>query len=114
MRHVAFACGALALAAALSCNLGPAAAQGSPQAREACTPDAMRLCSEFIPDVDKITACMNRRHRELSPQCVSAMHDMHGDHKTRVAGSGEEPHAHHGHRHYQGHSRHHHRVSGSH
>ena len=30
-----------------------AAAQGSPEARQACTPDAMRLCSEFTSDVSK-------------------------------------------------------------
>ena len=27
-----------------------AAAQGTPEARQACTPDAMRLCSDFISD----------------------------------------------------------------
>ena len=27
--------------------------KGSPEAREACTPDAMRLCSEFISDCRK-------------------------------------------------------------
>lgn len=73
------------LAGALFCNVGSAAAQGSPEAREACTPDAMRLCSEFIPDVDKITACMRRRHRELSQECRLAMyHGRHERHRARV------------------------------
>ena len=35
-----------------------AAAQGSPEARQACTPDAMRLCSEFTSDVSQTTKCM--------------------------------------------------------
>jgi len=79
MRYVTFACGTLVLAGALVCQLAAAVAQGSPEAREACTPDAMRLCSEFIPDVAKITACMKKKHRELSKECVAAMHNMHHD-----------------------------------
>ena len=37
--------------------------------QQACTPDAMRLCSAYIPDVDSITACMNRNKSQLSPTC---------------------------------------------
>jgi hypothetical protein len=48
-------------------------------ARQACTPDAMRLCSEFIPDVPKITACMHAKRAQLSPECHLA---MNGGHKT--------------------------------
>jgi hypothetical protein len=47
----------------------PAAAQGTPEQQQACTPDAMRLCSEFIPDVSRITACMARKRASLSPAC---------------------------------------------
>ncbi|MGY3450186.1 hypothetical protein [Bradyrhizobium sp. USDA 4353] len=36
---------------------------------QACTGDALRLCSSEIPDVDRITACMARRKAELSPPC---------------------------------------------
>ena len=35
-----------------------ALAQGTPEQRAACQPDAMRPCGEFAPDVDAITACM--------------------------------------------------------
>lgn len=35
----------------------PALAQGTEQEREACTPDAMRLCGQFIPDADRIETC---------------------------------------------------------
>ena len=38
--------------------------------QQACTPDAMRLCSEFIPNVDAITACMIKKKAQLSPQCA--------------------------------------------
>ena len=43
--------GTVALLALLFCRLGGAYAQGSDAARQACTPDAMRLCSNVIPDV---------------------------------------------------------------
>jgi len=36
---------------------------------QACTPDAMRLCGNFIPDVDSITACMIQKRSQLSPEC---------------------------------------------
>ena len=37
--------------------------------QQACQPDAMRLCSEFVPDVDRITACMIKQRIRLSPAC---------------------------------------------
>jgi len=46
-----------------------AAAQGSPEARQACTPDAMRLSSDFISDVTQTTKCMMAKRAQLSPEC---------------------------------------------
>ena len=37
--------------------------------QQACTGDALRLCSSEIPDVDRITACMVRNRTQLSPEC---------------------------------------------
>ena len=37
--------------------------------QQACQPDAFRLCSSEIPDVDRVTACMVARKSELSPEC---------------------------------------------
>lgn len=37
--------------------------------QQACSPDAFRLCSSEIPDVDRVTACMVRNKSQLSPQC---------------------------------------------
>ena len=34
-----------------------------------CTADAMRLCSSEIPNVDRITACMQRQRAMLSDGC---------------------------------------------
>jgi hypothetical protein len=50
-----------------------AAAQGSPEARQACTPDAMRLCSEFTSDVSQTTKCMMAKRGQLSAVCRMAM-----------------------------------------
>lgn len=41
----------------------------SPEQQQACTPDAMRLCGQFVPDVDRITACMSANRALLSPPC---------------------------------------------
>ncbi len=43
----------------------PAAAQAS-DAADRCTPDVMRLCSEFVPDADRIVACLKAKRRQLS------------------------------------------------
>ena len=37
--------------------------------QQACQPDAFRLCSSEIPDVDRVTACMVAKKSELSPEC---------------------------------------------
>jgi len=37
--------------------------------RAACTPDAFRLCSSEIPNIDGITACMRKNKSSLSLAC---------------------------------------------
>ena len=64
-------------------GLGSAAAQGTPEARQACAPDAMRLCSDFIPDVPKITKCMIAKYKELSQSCRLAMAHQHRAYRHR-------------------------------
>jgi hypothetical protein len=62
----------LAAAAALvALAAGPtsASAQGTPEERRICGPDAVRLCREFIPDLPKVNACMERHQAELSEAC---------------------------------------------
>jgi hypothetical protein len=48
-------------------------AQASPEVEQACTPDAMRLCSNAIPDIPKVTACMKANYSKLSEACRVAM-----------------------------------------
>ncbi|HMJ29037.1 MAG TPA: hypothetical protein VK512_10020 [Xanthobacteraceae bacterium] len=51
----------------------PAAAQQwSPEQRAACEPDAMRLCNQYVPDVQRVSACMSHYRRYLSPACRAA------------------------------------------
>jgi hypothetical protein len=47
----------------------PAAAQGTPEQRAACEGDAQRLCAQYIPDIDRITACMQQNRARLSRPC---------------------------------------------
>jgi hypothetical protein len=48
---------------------GALAQQGTPEQQQACTPDVMRLCSDFIPDADRIVACLKYNEPNLSPPC---------------------------------------------
>jgi hypothetical protein len=41
----------------------------TPEQQQMCSGDAMRLCGEYIPDVDRITACMIRKYSQLSEGC---------------------------------------------
>jgi len=81
MRIVRFVCLLALLAGASFYRPDTANAQASPEVQQACTPDAMRLCSEFIPDVAKITACMKAKHAQLSDTCRTAM--LGGRHEFR-------------------------------
>jgi Cysteine rich repeat len=50
----------------------PASAQdyrGTTQQQMACTPDVWRLCSDQVPDVSRIVACLQRNAPRLSPGC---------------------------------------------
>ena len=87
--------GAVILLALLFGRADHASAQGSEAARQACTPDAMRLCSDVIPDVARVTACMKAKSSQLSEACRVAM---------RGAPSRGRRHGH-----YHGHYHHHHR-----
>jgi len=83
--------------------ISAASAEVSQEVQQACTPDAMRLCSEFIPDRAKITACMIRKRRELSEACLTAMRGgrkLHRHERRRVV-------YHHYYHHYRHRYRHH-------
>jgi hypothetical protein len=39
------------------------------QDADACTPDAMRLCQNAIPDETRVAQCLVQNKRQLSPAC---------------------------------------------
>jgi hypothetical protein len=50
-------------------SLPAAAQQWTPEQRTACEPDAMRLCNQYVPDAQRVSACMSHYRRYLSPAC---------------------------------------------
>ena len=77
-------CVSLAL---LSVTASPALSfsQGTQEQRLACTPDALRLCSTFIPNADEITTCLRERNAELSDACRKAIQPE----MTQIPGDGD-------------------------
>jgi hypothetical protein len=74
MRTILHVCRlALPVGVLLLCGVGVARAEVPVDVQQACTPDAMRLCSDTIPDVAKTTACMKAKRAQLSPDCRVAM-----------------------------------------
>ena len=58
------------LGAALSVG---AFAQGTPEQQAACQPDVMRLCGQFIPNVEPIIVCLRANEPNLNPACHDVM-----------------------------------------
>jgi hypothetical protein len=66
----------LLLGLALTC-LAPtqaAAQQGTINPEQACRDDAFRLCNNYIPDRDKVGACLRAHARALSRDCHTVIY----------------------------------------
>jgi hypothetical protein len=48
--------------------------------RQACTPDAFRLCGSEIPDVGRVTACMSAKKALLSAPCRAVFESARLEH----------------------------------
>jgi hypothetical protein len=59
----------LAAIAASTSGWARGPANGTKQQRMDCADDARFVCGRFIPDVERITRCMEANKRQLSPQC---------------------------------------------
>jgi hypothetical protein len=46
-----------------------AAAQASDEARRACTPEAFRLCNQYVPDAGQVAACLRRNRSAVNAEC---------------------------------------------
>jgi hypothetical protein len=64
-------CGAIGFIAMLTVPL--AAAAYTQADADACTPDAMRLCQEAIPDASRVALCLVKNKQQLSPACTIVM-----------------------------------------
>jgi hypothetical protein len=47
----------------------PAAAQAQINPEQACKDDAIRLCNNYIPDRQRVGACLRRNARSLNRDC---------------------------------------------
>jgi type II secretory pathway component PulL len=45
---------------------------------DACTPDAMRLCQNAIPDANRVAQCLFQNRQQLSPACTSVFNRLRG------------------------------------
>ncbi len=63
----------------------PCFAQGTEQEREACTPDAMRLCGQFIPDGGRVETCLRNAGPRLSPACYAVFNPPRAANQPRSA-----------------------------
>ncbi len=102
MSKVRFICTLALPVGMLLVSLNGVGAQGGESAREACTPDAMRLCNEFIPDEEKVKSCMLRKRSQLSEACRVAMRGGPAERERSEWGERGERH------HHYYHHRHHH------
>jgi hypothetical protein len=57
--------------------------------QQLCTGDAMRLCGDAIPDVDRVTACMVAKRAQLSDGCKSVFRKMDGPTPANYAPTGK-------------------------
>jgi hypothetical protein len=49
--------------------VGKSQAEGTPEQRWACEQDAFKFCGSEIPNVPRITTCMTKNIKKLSPAC---------------------------------------------
>jgi hypothetical protein len=83
----------LSVASAVAISLTSFAAhavEATAEQRRACTPDAFRLCSAHIPNVDAIITCMSTNRSKLSPACREAFDKAAPAAQTKVATSTEK------------------------
>ncbi len=61
---------ALAFVATMAATPLPALAYTQADA-DACTPDAMRLCMDAVPDEHRVATCLFEKKQQLSPACMA-------------------------------------------
>ncbi len=86
------------LTLALTGGALPAAAQGTINPEQACKDDAFRLCNDYIPDREKVGACLRHNARSLSRDCRTVVLGGAGE-RRRVTHRTHRRHYYHHHHH---------------
>jgi hypothetical protein len=68
-KMITFAASSIAATLVAFAFSAPSMAAGTLEQRRACTQDAFKYCGSEIPDVTRITACMVKNRKKLSPLC---------------------------------------------
>ncbi len=68
-RHVRHVSRIMALLLSVTAFAAESHAAGTPEQRRACRADAFRVCRDAIPNVARVTACMQKNIAKLSPPC---------------------------------------------
>jgi hypothetical protein len=69
------------------------AQQGTQSQREACTPDAFRLCMNAMPDPHQVEACLRASGRRLSQPCYDVFYPPQDDAQQMPQQSGRQRHS---------------------
>jgi hypothetical protein len=101
------------VAAVIGLSCTQALAQSQAEGQQACGNDAFALCSDAIPDANRVAACLRKNFSRVSAPCRQFMASYGKSHRaTRRHHEryGEYRHHHH-HRYSERHHRRHHRHS---
>ena len=83
----------LALAIATTAVVAPASSQeyrGTWEQQMACTPDVWRLCSDQVPDVSRIVACLRQNTPQLSNNCRAVFESQANAQQPAARGSQQQ------------------------
>jgi hypothetical protein len=83
----------LALAIAGLGAVAPASSQeyrGTWEQQMACTPDVWRLCSDQVPDVSRIVACLRQNTPQLSNNCRAVFESQANAQQQQPGGRGPQ------------------------
>jgi hypothetical protein len=64
---------ALAIAACCAAYTSAPASAGAQEDQQACMNDAMTVCSQFVPDRDRVASCLISNRSHISPACRMAL-----------------------------------------
>ena len=65
--------------------------RGTWEQQMACTPDVWRLCSDQVPDVSRIVACLRQNTPQLSNNCRAVFESQANAQQQQPGGRGPQP-----------------------